>query len=113
MKSFLNNKKVKISIIGLGYVGLPLAVEFAKKFEVKGYDINQSRIDELHQGYDSTLEVSEKNLLAVKDCLKYTSKIKEIKNCNIYIVTVPTPIDEFNKPNLNPLIHQQKLLELY
>ena len=92
MKSFLNNKKVKISIIGLGYVGLPLAVEFSKKFNVIGYDINHSRINELNQGHDSTLEVLEKDLLAVKNNLKFTSKIKEIINCNIYIVTVPTQL---------------------
>ena len=108
MKSFLNNKKVKISIIGLGYVGLPLAVEFSKKFNVIGYDINHSRINELNQGHDSTLEVLEKDLLAVKNNLKFTSKIKEIINCNIYIVTVPTPIDKTNRPNLNPLIEASK-----
>ena len=105
----MNIKKDKnIAVIGLGYVGLPLSVEFAKKFEVIGYDINQSRIHELQQGYDSTLELSEKDLLAVKNNLKYTSKIKEIKNCNIYIVTVPTPIDKTNRPNLNPLIEATK-----
>jgi len=105
----MNIKKDKnIAVIGLGYVGLPLSVEFAKKFEVIGYDINQSRIHELQQGYDSTLELSKKDLLDVKDSLKYTSKIKEIKNCNIYIVTVPTPIDKTNRPNLNPLIEATK-----
>ena len=98
----------KIAVIGLGYVGLPLSVEFAKKFNVIGYDINHSRINELNKGNDSTLEVLEKDLLAVKNNLKFTSKIKEIKNCNIYIVTVPTPIDNANNPNLNPLIEASK-----
>ena len=94
----------KIAIIGLGYVGLPLAIEFAKKFKVTGYDINQSRINEIQNGYDSTLEVSDKDILSVKDKIKYTNKLEEIKDCNFYIVTVPTPIDNANRPNLNSLI---------
>ena len=98
----------KIAIIGLGYVGLPLAVEFAKKFKVTGYDISQSRIDQLKKGHDSTLEVSDKNLLSVQDNIKYTNKIDEIKDCNVHIVTVPTPIDQANRPNLNPLIKASK-----
>lgn len=98
----------KIAIIGLGYVGLPLAFEFAKKFKVIGYDINSSRIDELQNGHDSTLEVLDKNLLSVQDNLKYTNKIDEIKDCNVYIITVPTPIDKANRPNLNPLIKASK-----
>lgn len=98
----------KIAIIGLGYVGLPLAVEFAKKYTVIGYDINSSRIDELQKGHDSTLEVSDKNLISVQDNIKYTNKIDEIKDCNVYIVTVPTPIDQANRPNLNPLIKASK-----
>jgi len=98
----------KIAIIGLGYVGLPLAVEFAKKYKVTGYDINPSRIDELQKSHDSTLEVSDKNLISVQDNLKYTNQIDEIKDCNVYIVTVPTPIDQANRPNLNPLIKASK-----
>jgi len=98
----------KIAIIGLGYVGLPLAVEFAKKFKVIGYDINPSRIDELQKGHDSTSEVSVKNLLSVQDNVKFTNKIDKIKDCNFYIVTVPTPIDQANRPNLNPLIEASK-----
>ena len=98
----------KIAIIGLGYVGLPLAVEFAKKFKVKGYDINSSRIEKLQNGHDNTLEVSDKNLLSVQDNIKYTDKIFEVKDCNVYIVTVPTPIDKANRPNLNSLIKASK-----
>ena len=98
----------KIAIIGLGYVGLPLAVEFAKKFKVTGYDISSSRIDELKKGHDSTLELSDENLLSVQDNLKYTNKVDEIKDCNVYIVTVPTPIDKANRPNLNPLLKHPK-----
>ncbi len=98
----------KIAIIGLGYVGLPLAIEFAKKFKVIGYDINSSRIENLQSGHDSTLEVSDKDLSSVKDNVKYTNKIDEINDCNFYIVTVPTPIDEANRPNLKPLIEASK-----
>ncbi|MDC1098479.1 nucleotide sugar dehydrogenase [Candidatus Pelagibacter ubique] len=98
----------KIAVIGLGYVGLPLAIEFAKKFKVVGYDINSSRINELQNGHDSTLEVLDKDLLSVQDNVKYTNKLDEIKDCNFYIITVPTPIDQANRPNLNPLIKASK-----
>jgi UDP-N-acetyl-D-galactosamine dehydrogenase len=95
----------KICIIGLGYVGLPLAHAFALKgYEVTGFDINQPRIDELKSGYDRTLELSREQIAEVKDTLKYSSNIDEIKECNIYIVTVPTPIDSSNRPDLTPLI---------
>lgn len=96
--------KKKIAIIGLGYVGLPLAVEFAKKFEVVGFDINSSRINELKNGHDSTLEIEDNVLSLSSDNLNYSSDINDTKNCNIYIITVPTPIDEANRPNLKPLI---------
>ena len=98
----------KIAIIGLGYVGLPLAVEFSKKFKVVGFDINQSRIHELQSGHDSTFEVEDKNLLSVQENLKYSYEIEETRDCNIYIVTVPTPIDRANRPNLKPLISASK-----
>jgi UDP-N-acetyl-D-galactosamine dehydrogenase len=95
----------KICIIGLGYVGLPLAHAFALKgYEVTGFDINQPRIDELKSGYDRTLELSRDQIAEVKDTLKYSTNIDEIKECNIYIVTVPTPIDSSNRPDLTPLI---------
>jgi UDP-N-acetyl-D-glucosamine/UDP-N-acetyl-D-galactosamine dehydrogenase len=100
--------KKKIAIIGLGYVGLPLAVEFAKKFRVIGFDINQSRVEELKEGHDCTLEVEDDVISSVKDNLNFTSNINDTKECNIYIVSVPTPIDEFNKPNLQPLILSSK-----
>lgn len=98
-----------IAIIGLGYVGLPLAVEFAKKYKTIGFDINQSRIDQLNQGHDHTLEVSDENLkqvLAGKEAntgLYCTNQVAEIKECNIYIITVPTPVDKNNRPDLTPL----------
>jgi len=95
--------KRKISVIGLGYVGLPLAVEFGKYFKTIGFDISESRIQELQAGNDSTLEVSPAELQEAKK-LTYTKDTKDIQNCNIFIVTVPTPIDEHKKPNLTPLI---------
>lgn len=100
--------KKKIAIIGLGYVGLPLAVEFAKKFTVIGYDINQLRIQELTKGHDSTLEIEDHLLLSVRDNLHYSTNIEDTKNCNIYIVTVPTPIDKANRPNLKYLIESSQ-----
>ena len=99
----INNNK--ICIVGLGYVGLPLAHAFAKKdYKVIGFDINKHRIDELNNGYDRTLELSENQISEIKDNLKYSSNLDDIKDCNIYIVTVPTPIDKNNKPDLTPLI---------
>jgi UDP-N-acetyl-D-glucosamine/UDP-N-acetyl-D-galactosamine dehydrogenase len=95
-----NNKR--IAIIGLGYVGLPLAVEFGKFFKTAGYDINHSRINELQSGSDKTLEVSSEEL-SKSSKLKLTNSLDDIRNCNIYIVTVPTPIDADKKPNLTPL----------
>ncbi len=95
----------KIGIIGLGYVGLPLAVEFSKKYSVVGFDIIQSRIDALEKGYDKTLELTEEKLNeAIKNNIKFTTQIDELKDCNIYIITVPTPLDEYKKPDLTPLI---------
>jgi UDP-N-acetyl-D-galactosamine dehydrogenase len=92
----------KIAIIGLGYVGLPLAVEFGKNRETVGFDINGARIAELNAGIDNTLEVAPDELsLASK--LSFTADLEKIRNCSIYIVTVPTPIDEANRPNLTPL----------
>jgi len=92
----------RICIIGLGYVGLPLAVEFGKKFTTTGFDLNQSRIDELQSGKDSTLEV-EPDELQEASLLSFTSKQDEIKDSNIYIVAVPTPIDASKRPDLRPL----------
>ena len=100
----------KICIIGLGYVGLPLATAFATKYDVVGFDINQPRIEELSKGYDRTLELEEEQLLAVKDKLIYSSNIEDIKDCNIYIVTVPTPIDSSNRPDLTPLIKSSQTI---
>lgn len=98
----LKLEETKIAIIGLGYVGLPLAVEFAKKLPVLGFDINKPRIEELKSGTDSTLEVSDEELTEAKH-LFYSSEVNELKSSNVYIVTVPTPIDKHKKPDLTPL----------
>lgn len=100
----------KIAIIGLGYVGLPLAVAFAEKYKVTGFDINEHRIEELNSGHDHTLEVEDKLLRSVLSSpasdigLVNTNKLDDIADCNIYIITVPTPIDEDQNPDLTPLI---------
>ena len=94
--------KNKIAIIGLGYVGLPLAVEFSKKYPTTGFDINGPRIAALISGHDSTLEVDEAELKQATQ-LNYTTDIEQLKSCNIYIVTVPTPIDSHKRPDLTPL----------
>lgn len=102
-------KEYKIAIIGLGYVGLPLAVEFGKFYSVVGFDINSSRISELKNGVDRTLETDSDALKASKG-LNFSSKLEDIQNCNIYIVTVPTPIDKFKTPDLLPLLNASKMI---
>jgi len=107
---FTKPTEIKIAIIGLGYVGLPLAVEFAAKFPVKGYDIKQSRVDEINQANDITLEVDSARLKAVLTDnggmvgLHCTSNADDIRQCNIYIVSVPTPTDQHNRPDLSILL---------
>ncbi len=96
-------ENVRIGVVGLGYVGLPLAVEFGKKFPTVGLDINEARVAELKSGKDSSLEVDPEELKAVPN-LSYTSNLDDIRECNIYIVTVPTPINEHKQPDLSPLI---------
>lgn len=98
-------KEIKISVIGLGYVGLPLARLFSTKYETIGFDMNQSRVDTLNAGHDATLEVSDELL---QDAInnhgfKCTTKLDDIKECNFYVVAVPTPVDENNRPDLRPL----------
>jgi UDP-N-acetyl-D-galactosamine dehydrogenase len=112
----MNINQTKLAVIGLGYVGLPLAVEFAKKYPVIGFDIKKPRIDELGKGHDSTKEVQDENLQSVlvkdnpillnngKKGLYLTYGLMDIQDCNVYIVTVPTPIDKNKKPDLTPLI---------
>lgn len=99
------NKQFRIGIIGLGYVGFPLACLFATKYDVMGFDINPTRIDELNRGVDSTKEVDEEKLRqASANGMRCTTEIEDLKDCNVYIVTVPTPIDGNRQPDLEPLI---------
>ena len=96
---------MKIAIIGLGYVGLPLAHAFSFKYDVAGFDVAQWRIDELKNGTDRTLELSEAQVKeAISNNMQFTTSLDDIKDCNIYIVTVPTPIDKNKRPDLSPLI---------
>ncbi|MEJ2576719.1 MAG: Vi polysaccharide biosynthesis UDP-N-acetylglucosamine C-6 dehydrogenase TviB [Gammaproteobacteria bacterium] len=95
--------KVRLGVIGLGYVGLPLAVEFARKYPVIGLDINAARVAELEAGRDSSLEVTAEELSAA-DRLSYTAEPADLRECNVYIVTVPTPIDDYKTPDLRPLL---------
>ncbi len=99
----LKLEDIRIAIIGLGYVGLPLAVEFGKQFPTVGYDIRAARIAELREGRDSTLECSADEL-ASSEHLRYTEQLNDIAGCNVYIVTVPTPIDAAKRPDLTPLV---------
>ncbi|WP_201603443.1 Vi polysaccharide biosynthesis UDP-N-acetylglucosamine C-6 dehydrogenase TviB [Psychrobacter submarinus] len=104
-----NINNLKIAVIGLGYVGLPLAVEFGKQHSVVGFDINAARIAALNSGTDHTLEVSDVEL-AQAIHLRYSSNINELKDCNFFIVTVPTPIDNSKQPDLTPLIKASKAI---
>ena len=105
----MNLENIQIAVLGLGYVGLPLAVEFSKKFHVVGFDINQARVDELKNGTDSTLEVSDTELAKAVN-ITYSSDRLSLKNCNVYIVTVPTPIDDYKQPDLTPLLKASEML---
>ena len=105
----MQNSKTTIGVVGLGYVGLPLAVEFGRKRHVIGFDTNDVRIEELSKGLDRTLETTDKEL---NDAvyLSYTNKLEDLSDCNIYIITVPTPIDHDNKPDLAPLVNASKAI---
>ena len=99
-------KEIKICVIGLGYVGLPLARLFSTKYQTIGFDMNQFRVDALMAGHDATGEVADNLLLdAIKRCaFKCTTSLGDIKDCNFYIVAVPTPVDQDKKPDLTPLL---------
>ena len=99
----------KLAIVGLGYVGLPLAVEFGKRYDTVGFDINKARIEQLRGGYDSTLEVDAEELAGVPR-LRFSAELDDIRGCNVYIVTVPTPIDLAKRPDLTPLIRASETL---
>ncbi|GAB3940764.1 Vi polysaccharide biosynthesis UDP-N-acetylglucosamine C-6 dehydrogenase TviB [Spirosoma harenae] len=99
---FNARETVKIGIIGLGYVGLPLAVEFGRKYPTIGFDINPDRIDQLIEGYDETLEITTEQIQDSR-CLGFTADIEDLQPCTVFIITVPTPIDKFKKPDLSYL----------
>ena len=101
----MEQKDIKIAVIGLGYVGLPLARLFSTKYKTVGFDMNQARVDALMQGHDTTLEVSDDLLQDAisKHCFICTTDLEEIRHCNFYVVAVPTPVDENNRPDLQPL----------
>jgi len=103
MTKAVKPKRRRIGVIGLGYVGLPLAVEFGKRFETVGFDIGAARVAQLKRGRDSTLEVTKDELRAAKK-LSYATDPAALERCNFYIVTVPTPIDKYNRPDLTPLV---------
>jgi len=111
MFHMLSLQEVKLAIIGLGYVGLPLAVEFGKRRSVVGFDINQQRIGALKAGHDATLEVSDDELKEASR-LVYSASLDDLKSCNVFIVTVPTPIDEHKQPDLTPLIKASETIGL-
>ncbi|MGH8220484.1 MAG: nucleotide sugar dehydrogenase, partial [Steroidobacteraceae bacterium] len=99
----LNLRRCRVAVVGLGYVGLPLAVEFGKHFETVGFDVKERRVEELRAGRDNTLEVTRKELAAAER-LTFTTDLADLKRCRVFIVTVPTPIDEYKRPDLRPLI---------
>ena len=105
----MNIDDVKIAVLGLGYVGLPLALEFATVKEVVGFDINSNRVRELNAGKDATLEVEPEALLQRKQ-ISFTANIEDLRDCNVFIVTVPTPVDDNKQPNLKPLEHACRLV---
>jgi UDP-N-acetyl-D-galactosamine dehydrogenase len=101
--SRFNLRNLQIGVVGLGYVGLPLAVEFGKRFSTVGFDIKAARVEELERGHDSTLETDAADLAAATK-LSFTAALEDLADCRVYIVTVPTPIDEFKRPDLTPLV---------
>jgi len=96
-------RKSRIGVVGLGYVGLPLAVEFGKQYETVGFDVNPKRVAQLRRGRDLTLEVTPAELKAAQ-LLSFTTELDRLRRCQVFIVTVPTPIDEYKQPDLGPLV---------
>jgi UDP-N-acetyl-D-glucosamine/UDP-N-acetyl-D-galactosamine dehydrogenase len=105
----LKIENTKIAIIGLGYVGLPLAVEFGKKYQVLGFDINKTRVEELQNGYDRTREIESGGLKSLQN-LTFSTNVDDLKDYNVFIITVPTPIDRFKKPDLTPLLSASRTI---
>tara|TARA_B100001248_G_scaffold205665_1_gene159741 strand:+ start:304 stop:1596 length:1293 start_codon:yes stop_codon:yes gene_type:complete len=108
----MSNQKINISVIGLGYVGLPLIVELSKKYNAIGFDLDEERVSDLKKGFDKTNELSKEDILILKN-IKITSEVNQIKNSNIYIITVPTPVDKNNTPNLKPIKSASEMIGKY
>jgi UDP-N-acetyl-D-galactosamine dehydrogenase len=104
-----NLEEARIAIVGLGYVGLPLAVEFGKRYETTGFDINAARVEALRAGHDATLEVESEELASATH-LRFSARLDDLRDCNVYIVTVPTPIDSAKRPDLTPLVKASETL---
>ncbi len=105
----LSLRNCRVGVVGLGYVGLPLAIEFGKHFATLGFDIKRARISELRAGRDSTLEIDKNDFRAAKN-LKFTFQAQDLKNCTVFVVTVPTPIDEYKRPDLTPLVGASEIV---
>src|ERR1700712_4997557 len=116
ISQFQEPEKLSIAIIGLGYVGSPLAVELARKYKVKGFDTSKSRISELENNYDRTQEISADDLKSIRLAgqnfagIVFTSEIDDIKLCNVYIISVPTPTDNYNRPDLSLLKNASEMV---
>src|SRR5450759_3154795 len=105
----LSLRNCRVGVVGLGYVGLPLAIEFGKHFATIGFDIKRERISELRAGRDSTLEIDKNDFRAAEN-LKFTFQAQDLKNCTVFVVTVPTPIDEYKRPDLTPLVGASQIV---
>jgi UDP-N-acetyl-D-galactosamine dehydrogenase len=108
-RGMLSLRNCRIGVVGLGYVGLPLAIEFGKHFVTVGFDIKRERISELRSGKDSTLEIDKNDFRAAEN-LKFTFQAQDLKNCTVFVVTVPTPIDEYKRPDLTPLVGASEIV---
>ena len=105
----LSLRNCRIGVVGLGYVGLPLAIEFGKHFVTIGFDIKRERISELRAGRDSTLEIDKNDFRAAEN-LKFTFQAQDLKRCTVFVVTMPTPIDEYKRPDLTPLVGASEIV---
>src|ERR1019366_5467671 len=108
-RGMLSLRNCRVGVVGLGYVGLPIAIEFGKHFVTIGFDIKRERISELRAAKDSTLEI-DKNEFRAAENLKFTFQAQDLKNCTVFVVTVPTPIYEYKRPDLTPLVGASEIV---
>ena len=109
LKKMKRNIDAKICVVGLGYVGLPLACEFGKKYPTLGFDIDETRCKELGEGFDRTGEIASEEI-ALSSMLSFTNSEKDLPKCNVFIITVPTPIDKYKQPDLTPLMEATSMV---